>query len=259
MIAPAPSQPQRISQIRLRQRAVKDPNRIHRSADAEEVTDRTDPGRLRTWPLGSPHPESPLRRHLRPHAFMTMNAVQQDAADALAPRHFLAWIPHERPVNAPKLDMYTSSIATRAFQPKAHVTGQLGLAHRIRPADVIWLVGNFPKLGRPEAALDGRIVVASVRTEDSLGESNVKNKKIRGKLIFTAGDGSRWLPGDASALLYNCKFLCRTATPGTFARDQSLGQQMHRTPALVGERRRGGCVRGSHGQDAVLTRELSMG
>lgn len=65
-----------------------------------------------------------------------------DTADASAKRHFLAWIPHERPGTAPKLND-RSSIATRAFRPTVHVTGQLGLARRVRPGDVIWLAGNY--------------------------------------------------------------------------------------------------------------------
>src|SRR5437660_688485 len=105
-----------------------------------------------------------------------------NAADAPTARHFLAWIPHERPWTAPNLDD-SASIATRAFRPKAHVTGQLALARRVRLGDVIWLAGNYPKLGRPEAALDGYITVANVRAEKGTGERNMKGKKDRGKLI----------------------------------------------------------------------------
>jgi hypothetical protein len=94
---------------------------------------------------------------------------------------------------------------------------------------VIWLAGNYPKLGRPEAALDGYIIVANVQTEKGTGERNTKGKKDRGKLIYDAGDESAWLPWiDAGELLYSCKFVSRSG-PITLLRDRSLGQQLRFT------------------------------
>jgi TIR domain len=129
-------------------------------------------------------------------------------------RHFLAWIPHERPDTAPIIDD-KSSISTRAFKPTAHVTGQR-LAQRVRTGDIIWLVGSYRRMGRPEASFDGRIVVANVRKEGN-------------KLIFAAGDGSAWLPWvDSTELLYSCKFATRRGLI-TLERSRALGQQLRFT------------------------------
>jgi hypothetical protein len=129
-------------------------------------------------------------------------------------RHFLAWIPHKRPNSAPPLED-TSSIIIRAFRPTAHVTGQLALKRQIRVGDVIWLAGNFRQLGRPEGALDGRIVVSCVRREEE-------------KLVFEAADDSAWIPWmDATELLYSCRFGSSGAV--ALKPDKSLGQQLRFT------------------------------
>jgi len=121
-------------------------------------------------------------------------------------RHFMAWIPHERPLTAPLLSD-PSSVALRAFAPSAHVTGQLELMHKIRQKDIIWLVRSAKTVGRPEAALDGRIVVGNVQCGTCSKEQIGMKKQESRTLIYTADTGSSWFPWkDASDMIYKCNF-----------------------------------------------------
>ena len=120
-------------------------------------------------------------------------------------RHFLAWIPHKRPLNAP-VSRDTSSIAERAFAPREHLTRQPGLKHKVIRKDVVWLVGSHKALGRPEAAIDGRIVV-----ED---KDEIRDPENRPTLVFKAGVGSQWFPWRDATKLVKAALVrkCRTTS-----------------------------------------------